>query len=128
MGTAEGRGAPLGGPTRGPSLGGAARGAQAATRLFLTLGPASAHPPAALSQLRGDSVSVFQEFIREGCLHKLTKKGLQQRMFFLVGFLPTQAVLPPQGGWAAVLLGIPRAAAVPWPLCSLALGGFGAGG
>uniref|UniRef100_A0A8C9LZV6 FERM, ARHGEF and pleckstrin domain-containing protein 2 n=1 Tax=Piliocolobus tephrosceles TaxID=591936 RepID=A0A8C9LZV6_9PRIM len=23
------------------------------------------------------------EFIREGCLHKLTKKGLQQRMFFL---------------------------------------------
>lgn len=27
---------------------------------------------------------VFQEFIREGCLYKLTKKGLQQRMFFLV--------------------------------------------
>lgn len=27
----------------------------------------------------------FQEFIREGCLYKLTKKGLQQRMFFLVG-------------------------------------------
>uniref|UniRef100_A0A672JHF7 FERM, ARHGEF and pleckstrin domain-containing protein 2 n=1 Tax=Salarias fasciatus TaxID=181472 RepID=A0A672JHF7_SALFA len=25
-----------------------------------------------------------QEFIREGCLYKLTKKGLQQRMFFLV--------------------------------------------
>nr|XP_014350016.1 PREDICTED: FERM, RhoGEF and pleckstrin domain-containing protein 2-like [Latimeria chalumnae] len=24
-----------------------------------------------------------QEFIREGCLYKLTKKGLQQRMFFL---------------------------------------------
>lgn len=24
-----------------------------------------------------------REFIREGCLHKLTKKGLQQRMFFL---------------------------------------------
>lgn len=28
---------------------------------------------------------VFQEFIREGCLHKLTKKGLQPRLFFLVG-------------------------------------------
>lgn len=28
---------------------------------------------------------VFQELIREGCLHKLTRKGLQQRMFFLVG-------------------------------------------
>uniref|UniRef100_A0A673ZB20 FERM, ARHGEF and pleckstrin domain-containing protein 2 n=1 Tax=Salmo trutta TaxID=8032 RepID=A0A673ZB20_SALTR len=27
--------------------------------------------------------SGFQEFIREGCLYKLTKKGLQQRMFFL---------------------------------------------
>ncbi|TKC45531.1 hypothetical protein EI555_019767 [Monodon monoceros] len=26
-----------------------------------------------------------REFIREGCLHKLTRKGLQQRMFFLVG-------------------------------------------
>uniref|UniRef100_A0AAY4DZJ2 FERM, ARHGEF and pleckstrin domain-containing protein 2 n=1 Tax=Denticeps clupeoides TaxID=299321 RepID=A0AAY4DZJ2_9TELE len=26
---------------------------------------------------------VSQEFIREGCLYKLTKKGLQQRMFFL---------------------------------------------
>ncbi|XP_069856704.1 FERM, ARHGEF and pleckstrin domain-containing protein 2 isoform X3 [Dipodomys merriami] len=25
-----------------------------------------------------------REFIREGCLHKLTKKGLQQRMFFLL--------------------------------------------
>lgn len=24
-----------------------------------------------------------REFIREGCLHKLTRKGLQQRMFFL---------------------------------------------
>lgn len=29
--------------------------------------------------------AVFQEFIREGCLRKLTKKGLQQRMFLLVG-------------------------------------------
>lgn len=29
-----------------------------------------------------------KEFIREGCLYKLTKKGLQQRMFFLVGTLP----------------------------------------
>uniref|UniRef100_A0A3P8ZVX2 FERM, ARHGEF and pleckstrin domain-containing protein 2 n=1 Tax=Esox lucius TaxID=8010 RepID=A0A3P8ZVX2_ESOLU len=27
--------------------------------------------------------AVSQEFIREGCLYKLTKKGLQQRMFFL---------------------------------------------
>ncbi len=27
----------------------------------------------------------FQEFIREGCLQKLSKKGYQQRMFFLVG-------------------------------------------
>uniref|UniRef100_A0A8C3PQ91 FERM, ARHGEF and pleckstrin domain-containing protein 2 n=1 Tax=Calidris pygmaea TaxID=425635 RepID=A0A8C3PQ91_9CHAR len=26
---------------------------------------------------------LLQEFIREGCLYKLTKKGLQQRMFFL---------------------------------------------
>uniref|UniRef100_S4RV70 FERM, RhoGEF and pleckstrin domain protein 2 n=1 Tax=Petromyzon marinus TaxID=7757 RepID=S4RV70_PETMA len=25
-----------------------------------------------------------REFIREGCLHKLTRKGLQQRMFFLI--------------------------------------------
>lgn len=32
---------------------------------------------------------IFQEFIREGCLHKLTKKGLQQRMFFLVMFPQT---------------------------------------
>lgn len=30
----------------------------------------------------------LQEFIREGCLYKLTKKGLQQRMFFLVGVAP----------------------------------------
>ncbi|XP_071475555.1 FERM, ARHGEF and pleckstrin domain-containing protein 2 isoform X5 [Marmota flaviventris] len=28
-------------------------------------------------------VAPGREFIREGCLHKLTKKGLQQRMFFL---------------------------------------------
>ncbi|KAB0395645.1 hypothetical protein E2I00_000518 [Balaenoptera physalus] len=32
---------------------------------------------------------VLQEFIREGCLHKLTRKGLQQRMFFLVGVMGT---------------------------------------
>ncbi|EGV95329.1 FERM, RhoGEF and pleckstrin domain-containing protein 2 [Cricetulus griseus] len=32
----------------------------------------------------GRTLITFQEFIREGCLHKLTKKGLQQRMFFLV--------------------------------------------
>ncbi|XP_061593532.1 FERM, ARHGEF and pleckstrin domain-containing protein 2 isoform X2 [Cololabis saira] len=30
-----------------------------------------------------DRRSLSQEFIREGCLYKLTKKGLQQRMFFL---------------------------------------------
>ncbi|KAF7243205.1 FERM, ARHGEF and pleckstrin domain-containing protein 2 [Varanus komodoensis] len=29
-------------------------------------------------------VAAGREFIREGCLYKLTKKGLQQRMFFLV--------------------------------------------
>ena len=26
----------------------------------------------------------FQSFIREGCLQKLSRKGYQQRMFFLV--------------------------------------------
>ncbi|XP_054426397.1 FERM, ARHGEF and pleckstrin domain-containing protein 2 [Pteronotus mesoamericanus] len=30
-----------------------------------------------------DLVAPGREFIREGCLHKLTRKGLQQRMFFL---------------------------------------------
>lgn len=34
------------------------------------------------------SVLCLQEFIREGCLYKLTKKGLQQRMFFLVSTKP----------------------------------------
>ena len=36
-----------------------------------------------------DPDGVLQEFIREGCLHKLTRKGLQQRMFFLVGAMGT---------------------------------------
>ncbi|XP_076405790.1 FERM, ARHGEF and pleckstrin domain-containing protein 2 isoform X1 [Peromyscus maniculatus bairdii] len=42
-----------------------------------------------LTELQRDLVGVEnliapgREFIREGCLHKLTKKGLQQRMFFL---------------------------------------------
>lgn len=48
---------------------------------------------AAVGPRNADLNAVFQEFIREGCLHKLTRKGLQQRMFFLVG------------GWAAVVLG-----------------------
>lgn len=41
--------------------------------------PSAGHPWPALR------TPVFQELIREGCLHKLTRKGLQQRMFFLVG-------------------------------------------
>lgn len=48
---------------------------------------------AAVGPHNADLIAVFQEFIREGCLHKLTRKGLQQRMFFLVG------------GWAAVVRG-----------------------
>ena len=28
-----------------------------------------------------------REFVREGCLQKLSRKGYQQRMFFLVGNL-----------------------------------------
>ncbi|XP_041624075.1 FERM, ARHGEF and pleckstrin domain-containing protein 2 isoform X1 [Vulpes lagopus] len=42
-----------------------------------------------LTELQRDLVGIDnlvtpgREFIREGCLHKLTKKGLQQRMFFL---------------------------------------------
>ncbi|XP_034511474.1 FERM, ARHGEF and pleckstrin domain-containing protein 2 isoform X3 [Ailuropoda melanoleuca] len=42
-----------------------------------------------LTELQRDLVGVEnllapgREFIREGCLHKLTRKGLQQRMFFL---------------------------------------------
>ncbi|XP_045337979.1 FERM, ARHGEF and pleckstrin domain-containing protein 2 isoform X5 [Leopardus geoffroyi] len=42
-----------------------------------------------LTELQRDLVGIEnlitpgREFIREGCLHKLTKKGLQQRMFFL---------------------------------------------
>ncbi|XP_034511473.1 FERM, ARHGEF and pleckstrin domain-containing protein 2 isoform X2 [Ailuropoda melanoleuca] len=47
-----------------------------------------------LTELQRDLVGVEnllapgREFIREGCLHKLTRKGLQQRMFFLS--LPSQ--------------------------------------
>ena len=33
------------------------------------------------------SYSLLQRFIREGCLQKLSKKGYQQRMFFLVSRL-----------------------------------------
>ncbi|XP_004427865.1 PREDICTED: FERM, RhoGEF and pleckstrin domain-containing protein 2 [Ceratotherium simum simum] len=42
-----------------------------------------------LTELQRDLVGIenlitpSREFIREGCLHKLTRKGLQQRMFFL---------------------------------------------
>ncbi|XP_047702544.1 FERM, ARHGEF and pleckstrin domain-containing protein 2 isoform X2 [Prionailurus viverrinus] len=42
-----------------------------------------------LTELQRDLIGIEnlitpgREFIREGCLHKLTKKGLQQRMFFL---------------------------------------------
>ncbi|XP_068176610.1 FERM, ARHGEF and pleckstrin domain-containing protein 2 isoform X2 [Antennarius striatus] len=44
-----------------------------------------------LTELQRDLIGIEnltspgREFIREGCLYKLTKKGLQQRMFFLVG-------------------------------------------
>lgn len=41
------------------------------------------HLLGALGQHSGPPV--FQELVREGCLLKLTRKGLQQRMFFLVG-------------------------------------------
>ena len=33
-------------------------------------------------------VSSGREFVREGCLQKLSRKGYQQRMFFLVRILP----------------------------------------
>ena len=33
-------------------------------------------------------VSSGREFVREGCLQKLSRKGYQQRMFFLVRKLP----------------------------------------
>nr|XP_048718679.1 FERM, ARHGEF and pleckstrin domain-containing protein 2 isoform X1 [Caretta caretta]XP_048718680.1 FERM, ARHGEF and pleckstrin domain-containing protein 2 isoform X1 [Caretta caretta] len=42
-----------------------------------------------LTELQHDLIGIdnliapYREFIREGCLYKLTKKGLQQRMFFL---------------------------------------------
>ena len=52
------------------------RGARGALRV-------SSHLLGALGQHSG--LPVFQELIREGCLHKLSRKGLQQRMFFLVG-------------------------------------------
>ncbi|DAA30892.1 TPA: FERM, RhoGEF and pleckstrin domain protein 2-like [Bos taurus] len=44
-----------------------------------------------LTELQRDLVGIEslvapgRELIREGCLHKLSRKGLQQRMFFLVG-------------------------------------------
>ncbi|CAF4872062.1 unnamed protein product, partial [Rotaria magnacalcarata] len=31
------------------------------------------------------SIQHDRQFIREGCLQKLSRKGYQQRMFFLVG-------------------------------------------
>jgi FERM/RhoGEF/pleckstrin domain protein 2 len=31
-------------------------------------------------------VQAGREFVREGCLQKLSRKGYQQRMFFLVSF------------------------------------------
>lgn len=37
---------------------------------------------------------VLQEFIRLGCLSKLSGKGLQQRMFFLVGTLALVCLCP----------------------------------
>ena len=58
------------------------RGVQGAWRV-------SSHLLGALGQHSGPPV--FQELIREGCLHKLSRKGLQQRMFFLVG-RPAQTV------------------------------------
>lgn len=43
------------------------------------------HLPRCPRPAHRDRDGVLQEFIREGCLHKLTRKGPQQRMFFLVG-------------------------------------------
>lgn len=52
---------------------------------------------AALGRHRG-LAAVFQEFIREGCLHTLTRKGLQQRMFFLVGGQHSPGAASESGG------------------------------
>ncbi|CAN0173036.1 unnamed protein product [Lampetra planeri] len=47
------------------------------------------YPPAARAPVQAPRAgppptsATVAEFIREGCLHKLTRKGLQQRMFFL---------------------------------------------
>ena len=37
-----------------------------------------------------DVVAVVQSFIREGCLQKLSRKGYQQRIFFLVSLTSKQ--------------------------------------
>ena len=34
-----------------------------------------------------------REFVREGCLQKLSRKGYQQRMFFLVSYNTTHRTL-----------------------------------
>ena len=39
-------------------------------------------------------VSSGREFVREGCLQKLSRKGYQQRMFFLVRMLPLVTIPP----------------------------------
>ena len=39
-------------------------------------------------------VSSGREFVREGCLQKLSRKGYQQRMFFLVRMLPLVNIPP----------------------------------
>ena len=51
-----------------------------------------------LIELQRDLVSIDnlvhpnREFIREGCLQKLSRKGYQQRMFFLVRNSPCTAM------------------------------------
>lgn len=71
------------------SWAGLARGSpRGAEKLHGDMGRPPRHMPsaeAAPGRHRGASLLSLQEFIREGCLHKLTRKGLQQRMFFLVG-------------------------------------------
>nr|XP_029503972.1 FERM, ARHGEF and pleckstrin domain-containing protein 2 [Oncorhynchus nerka] len=57
-----------------------------------------------LSELQRDLIGIEnltapgREFIREGCLYKLTKKGLQQRMFFLLTPPPPPCPSPPSSG------------------------------
>lgn len=36
-----------------------------------------------------------RRFIRQGCLQKYSRKGFQQRMFFLVSLLPMRGMPPP---------------------------------